>query len=158
MLFVDCARPKRRAYRMLQITSRKQKTPPASNHWGTRGSRGLIRRYEGYEVVHLEFIVRPHRQFGAEMLLHIEIVAFVVICKLFVQRMLFQRELLADKGPDSPELKNALGPIHDLKLVRRHQIFTEFLIVFAEGWGIAPCFAVGIRVDCLLPKFLRERF
>ena len=88
----------------LQAPANK-KMPPAPNHRGTRGSRGLAGRDEGYKVVHFEFIVRPHRQFGAEMLLHIEIVAFVVIGKLPVQWMLFQRELLADKGPDSSELK-----------------------------------------------------
>ena len=75
---------------------------------------------EGLVQVHfvdLEHLLRLCPQFGAEKFLDVESVAFVVVGKVAVQRVLGDVVLLAEERPHAAKLQYAGAAVHHRKLM-----------------------------------------
>ena len=73
-----------------------------------------------YHVVHVR---RFEFEAAVEELLNVKEVSFVIVAGQLVVGVLGQVILVRQKGPDAPQLQDALAAVHDGQFVPAHEFF-----------------------------------
>lgn len=119
------------------------------------GTIGIRRRVQ---LTALVGIIWMHRKITAQIFLHVKGVFLAGIQQIFVLWVPGNIKLIAEKGPHTLHLQDALAIVHDGQLVLAHQLFAQFLIVDTH----APLASSGVRgieqVDGLPAQGFRKLF